>query len=321
MPDKALAQRLGCSKSTVLRARRRFGISPFDPSRSSKGIDWEAVALGARPDTEIADELGVAVPVVYNARRRRGIEPHTPRQASVNWHEVPLGDVPDEALAKELGVSQPTVTRHRNRLGVLPCKTTFVTTEGEAADSYPEALIDLFWHEQGIDHEFQVSVGPYVADWRLDGGVLVEYAGFIESRKFGSWYKDRLEAKVAYYKSQGLKVRVLYPSDLPRHEPQGAPQTTKDLISQGINWSMQPLGEMSDASLAKRLGVPPGTVSRWRRKLGIGKYTKPARDWSGVPLGEEPDPVLALRLGVSKETVRRARVSLGVPSYRSGHAT
>ncbi len=295
---------------------RRRAEADLAPTTRNKGVDWDAAPLGEMSDGEIAKMYGVAQPVVCNARNRRGIAPFSPRCAAVDWASTPLGELPDAALAERLGVSQPTVTRHRNRLGIPPFKATFLTPEGQAADSYPEALIDLFWHEQRIPHEFQVPIGPYIADWVLEGDTVVEYAGFLESRVFGEEYRRRLEAKVAFYKSAGWEVRVLYPADLAEFRPQGSPQTTRDLISGEINWSQQPLGEMSDTALASRLGVAQPTVTRWRNILGLAPYT-PCPDWSLIPLGLEFDTTIAKRLEVSKETVRRARVGRGIPSYRS----
>jgi len=319
VPDHKIAAKLGCRRQAVIEARQRRGIAAFDSTRASKGIRWDTVPLGTMPDTEIAKTLGVATPVVFNARERRGIPPFKARCTDVAWDDVPLGEFPDAVLAEFLGVSQPTITRHRNRLGILPSKARFITTEGQAASSYGEALIDLYWHEQGVDHDFQVQVGPYVADWVLGDGTIVEFAGFIESRAFGERYKDRLDQKIAYYRSIYRKVQVIYPKDLTHFRPKGAPEVSQNSISGDINWSDQPLGKMSDTELAKHLGVTQTTVTRWRTIFGIAPFCSPDRDWSTIPLGEEPDPVIASRLGVSKETVRRARLALGIPSFRSNH--
>ena len=282
----------------------------------TKGINWDDAPLGKLSDGDVARMYKVARPVVCNARNRRGIPPFTSRYVNVVWDDVPLGGFPDAVLAKELGVSEPTVSRHRNQKGICPFQSRFITTEGEAAQSYPEALIDLFWHEQDIAHQFQVPIGPYVADWVV-GNTVVEYAGFIESRTFGDRYRERLAVKVSFYKSQGWHVQVIYPNDLESFKPKGSPEMTRDIISGGVNWSGQPLGKMTDMDLASRLGVGQTTVSRWRNIFGIAPYKKKKRDWTHEPLGKMPDPALAARLGVSKETVRRARVMFGIPSYRS----
>ncbi len=216
--DRQLAAKLGIRRLTVLAARQRLGIAPFNPAKTRKGIDWDGQPLGQKSDTALAKELGVACSVVFNARKRRGIPPLTPRTASVDWAAMPLGQYPDEIVARIAKVSQPTVTRHRNRLGILPHQHDFATLEGEGAN-YPEALIDLFWHEQDIPHEFQVKIGPYVADWVIHEDTVVEYAGLVNHSQLGATYSERLKKKVAFYQSQGWKVQVIRPEDRSAYEP------------------------------------------------------------------------------------------------------
>jgi len=170
-----------------------------------------------------------------------------------------------------IGVSQPTVTRHRNRLGIAPCKHPFLTKEGRAAN-YPEALIDLYWHERNIEHEFQVPIGQYIADWVLEGRQVVEYAGFSASPRWGKAYRARLREKVGFYTSEGWEVRVIWPQDLKEYDLGFRPKPCRDLRSNGVVWSEQPLGQMLDTALAKHLGVTQSTVTRWRQKLGIPRY-------------------------------------------------
>lgn len=48
-------------------------------------------------------------------------------------------------------------------------------------------------------------------------------------------------------------------------------------MTSAINWSDQPLGQITDAALAARLGVGPTTVAQARRALGIlGHRDRPA---------------------------------------------
>lgn len=272
VPDQQIALELGCRRQTVIAVRQRLGIPPFDSTRSNKGIEWDNVGLGLRSDADIAADFGVAQVVVTNARNRRGIAPFTLRCAPVDWVEVPFGTLPDSALAEIYGVSQATVTRHRNQRGVAPFNATFLTSEGEVAASLGEALIDLYWHEQRVDHTFQVQVGPYVADWVSGDGTIVEFAGFIESRAYGERYKARLDQKVAYYKSIGRQVQVIYPADLSAFQPKGQVRTTDAVVSGGIDWKKQPLGTVPDARLAKKLGVCQSTVTRWRNLLNIDPH-------------------------------------------------
>ena len=213
VPDHEVAANLGCRRQTVIAARQRRGIPAFDLSRSNKGIDWDAQPLGKMPDSEIALVLGVATPVVLNARKCRGIHHFGLPSLDADWANLPLGDVTDEALARLLGTTQATVTRQRNKRGILPSKATYITQEGEGAN-YPEALIDLYWHEKGISHQFQPKVGPYRPDWIINGDTLVEYAGFSASNRWGEAYKVRLAQKLLYLTTAGWKVQVIWPADL-----------------------------------------------------------------------------------------------------------
>ena len=314
IPDHILAAQLGCQRQTVLKARHRLGISPHSSRCRNKQINWDDVDLGCRSDIEIATELGVATSVVCNARNRRNVEPFTSRVCLVDWDTAPLGEYPDRVVAEELGISEPTVSRHRNAKGITPHRCTFLTPEGEGTHSYDEALIDLYWHEHGTNHQFQVRIGKYVVDWVVDG-IVVEYAGFINSPRFGQAYKDKLDRKIQYYKAIGKEVLIIYPDDLGQYTPEGRPLSTRDIVSGGVNWSQQPLGKMSDTDLARKLEVTQGTVSYQRRRLGIPVFS--TVDWDSVPLGKATDKELATRLGVHKNTVRNARVRKGIPSFRS----
>jgi len=227
MPDAVLARRLGCRRLTVLHARQRWAIPAFDQARVNKNIDWNAQPLGKMPDSEIALSLGVATPVVLNARKCRGIHHFGLPSLDADWTNLPLGAVTDEALARLLGTTQATVTRQRNKRGILPSKATYITQEGEGAN-YPEALIDLYWHEKGIPHQFQPKVGPYRPDWLINGDTLVEYAGFSTSNRWGEAYKVRLAQKLQYLITAGWRVQVIWPADLGRYDLGLLPSVKKE---------------------------------------------------------------------------------------------
>ena len=220
--DAALARRLGVGVKLVWEQRTQRGIPAFGNTKIV-GIDWDAQPLGQMPDAILARTLGVAPPVVHGARMRRGIPSHAPRACGVDWDAQPLGKIPDESLARLLGVSQPTVTRHRIKRGILPAACAYLTVEGQGAASFGEAQIDLFWHEQGIPHEFQVRLGPYIADWVINGDTVVEFAGFADSSRWGEQYRERLGEKVKFYESEGWKVLVIYSSDLTNYTPANMP--------------------------------------------------------------------------------------------------
>ncbi len=84
-----------------------------------------------------------------------------------------------------------------------------------------------------------------------------------------------------------------------------------------IIWSEQPLGKVTDASLADELGVHESTVAYHRRALHIAPLSPKGTgiDWDAQPLGQLPDLQLALSLGVTATTVRNQRIRRGIPKF------
>ena len=93
----------------------------------------------------------------------------------------------------------------------------------------------------------------------------------------------------------------------------------------GIDWSAQPLGQMTDAALARRLGVCRRAVEKARTRRGIARFIRPRKprtqglftqtDWSMWPLGGMFDSQLARLVGVSQAAVWSARERKGIPPY------
>ena len=106
--------------------------------RRQKGIDWDAVALGAASDVAIA-HVGVAPQVVNTARRRRGIPRYdadaVARRSTIEWARVGLGDRPDSVIASDLGMTCRSVCYERRRRGIPPFVGLILTQEGEPCRS------------------------------------------------------------------------------------------------------------------------------------------------------------------------------------------
>ncbi len=95
-----------------------------------------------------------------------------------------------------------------------------------------------------------------------------------------------------------------------------------------IDWSAQPLGKVSDVSIARRLNCSVTAVQRARMSRGIPAYAnviKPAVviDWSKIPLGAMSDTTIFSLFGVEPEVTNRARLSFGerptwAPAYLPG---
>lgn len=87
--------------------------------------------------------------------------------------------------------------------------------------------------------------------------------------------------------------------------------------SKGIKWDEQPLGQMSDKDLAKRLQVSPEAVRMARVSRGIQSCVNKSKyiDWSTQPLGLMPDAEIAKKIGVTISSVRSARATRSIPNY------
>lgn len=78
------------------------------------------------------------------------------------------------------------------------------------------------------------------------------------------------------------------------------------------------LGTMSDAALARKLGIDPKTVYKKRRKLGIAPSRPPSIRWTREmiqSLGRMPDGEVAKTYGINILTVFKKRAELGIRCY------
>lgn len=221
MSDVALARQLGLTSAAVRKARLKRGIRTYHKNR------WRHVGLGTFSDKDLAQKLGVSRRTISRTRRQHGL--HGPQ--TIDWDKQPLGQLPDTELGRRLGVSQTAVSSARRIREIPTAHHQWLTLEGESA-TWPEALIDLYWHENQVDHEFQFKVGPYVCDWKIDNDFLVEYAGFGSHRKHGEKYLDRLQKKIGFYQNQGWSTLVIWPKNLGQYDLGLSPQP-RHLISCG----------------------------------------------------------------------------------------
>lgn len=86
-----------------------------------------------------------------------------------------------------------------------------------------------------------------------------------------------------------------------------------------IDWDSQPIGQMSDRALAKRLRVCLASVQSQRHKRGLPPFVKASGagvsrgiDWDAQPLATTPAAVLASRLSVSRASVDAAAKVRGI---------
>ena len=194
-------------------------------------VDWDKVLdLGKVRDCEIALQYGVSQTAVLLARKRRGIAPFCTRiYHNIDWGQVPLGKYPDEYLADTLGCSKVLVHKERNKRKIPPHGMLFRTSENQGA-YYEEAIIDLWLHNQGIQHVFQAKIGPYRVDWLLGTCEVWEFLGMWSHRIYGEEYRSSFQRKKEYLEANGYSVRGIHKSEI---APLKAEVNLTDLHSMG----------------------------------------------------------------------------------------
>lgn len=84
-----------------------------------------------------------------------------------------------------------------------------------------------------------------------------------------------------------------------------------------IDWDAQPLGQLPDMQLARRLGVSHQAVWIQRTRRRIPVFVRgTAIDWDAQPLGQMPDGALAAQLGCSFTAVYNARLRRKIPCMK-----
>lgn len=121
VPDRVIAERLGCRENSVYYARKRLGIAPYPQKTSKKSykIQWDCVfALGKCTDEDLARRLGCTRAAVIHARKVRGIPAYAPVK-SIDWDSIDEMDKISVAqVAKKLECSRPAVYKACARKGI-----------------------------------------------------------------------------------------------------------------------------------------------------------------------------------------------------------
>lgn len=87
----------------------------------------------------------------------------------------------------------------------------------------------------------------------------------------------------------------------------------------GIDYAAQPLGRVSDAALARRLGVNRSAVERARQRRGVAACPREAAARAGADLGAADDATVATRHGLSTRQVQYARWKRGIATPCTRH--
>lgn len=215
--DAEIAQRLGVAENAVRQQRMKRKIPSYQSQwRADRHKKYLEAGLGKLSDTEVAGKLGVCRSTVSGYRVGLGIP--TPPTTRIDWDSQPLGTMPDWMLASLLKTDRKYVQKARARRGVPPWSALALTIEGEPVN-YAEAVIDNWFHEQGIEHTAQVWITAnsrrYRPDWVLADGRVVEYCGGLAWKgSNGERYRKQYERKMQDYAMEGLNVWVIHPFEL-----------------------------------------------------------------------------------------------------------
>jgi len=100
-----------------------------------------------------------------------------------------------------------------------------------------------------------------------------------------------------------------------------------------IDWDKEPLGDVPDKLLARKLGVTVRAVGKQRAKRGIPpaktieKIKKEIEeaassiDWDAQPLGRLPDALLATNIKVPRSLVTHMRQERGIPPFTNKNSS
>ncbi len=125
MPDRAAAEHLGLSLTTVWVRRRALGIAPFKPSHDVEWSPEKIELLGRVADAELARRWGTVEATVQRKREELGRAPLRFRSGPTEIRGARaqelldrLGKVPDVEIAEDLGLTRGAVGKLRRRLGI-----------------------------------------------------------------------------------------------------------------------------------------------------------------------------------------------------------
>lgn len=118
VPDRVIAEQLGCAVSCVTAARNSKKIPSY--TKQFVTIDWDSIPdLMTERTSVLAKRLGCTKETVNAARRKRGKHKPPP----IDWNAVTdLGVSSDKEIARRLGVTSTCVGRIRRERGIPALK-------------------------------------------------------------------------------------------------------------------------------------------------------------------------------------------------------
>lgn len=310
--------------------------------RSSLRPLTEAMLRGPRSSSELERITGVRAGTIRRKRRRLGITRDERRRKDRSWlpavREL-LGKMPDPQVARRVGVSANTIARARAELGIPAFHPEGGSPEGDSVplDGVPpeEVLRRIRARARsGKSLRARNVTGRLraLADFHFGGWYeAVEAAGLVTegtSRPRGEVAKPKRLRKLTSALLRGPRSsrELERQTGIPRREIRRRREKLgihrDESPKKDRSWVMEafPLfGKVTDAEIARRVGVSPPVVGRVRRDFGIEARPSPALSNSDEvrrKLHEyEPEEIqLALRkVGRRAAYVLRRRVLTSEP--------
>jgi DNA-binding CsgD family transcriptional regulator len=238
----------------------------------------------------------------------------------INWDSAGLGTATDQAIADRLGVSESTVFLARQRRGI-PMFRKVINWDNVKFDKHDSELAaELGCSKITVAHARKKRKIPIAnskarsrIDWdsvalgtKNDGAIAAELGCSVQS---------------VYYARQKRGIEAcLYQQVIARG---GVPPKHRGGAAKKLDFSRQPLGEIPDAEIAKRLECSVRSVKMARQTLGIPAFSFGADrriDLSKAPLGKKSDAEVARMFKCSEHRVWQERQNRGIKSFSPRNA-
>lgn len=274
MPDKDLAVELKINYHIVRQERISRDIQPY--GLTFDRLDWDTLLTG-EPDAVIAERIGCSGSTVWVARTKRGqindtVERHINNQlrtSQIDWDAQDLGSRSDLEIAAELEVQPNIVRKQRNARLIL-----------SAAEQRRQELKPLLEQSDlGVESDAFIAEKLGTSREKVGGFRRAKGIDSLLGPKPNNGHKgidwdnqplglmtDEVLAKILGVGHSAVSNQRLSRSITAfRHTDNFTPTSRK----KNIDWDKQPLGEIPDTQLARKLGVVAGTIRYARLKRGI----------------------------------------------------
>jgi transcriptional regulator with XRE-family HTH domain len=118
MPDRELGEKLGVSKTTIRKYRKRYNVKPFANTGGYDLPEKLVKQLGDKHDRKLAREFGYPRTTIKRKRKEKGISAKSQKINLPKECFKKMGKVSDGKLAKKYDVSRKTIENRRRKNGI-----------------------------------------------------------------------------------------------------------------------------------------------------------------------------------------------------------